>query len=51
LNAIAQWTFVKNNPLPQGLGTGQVFINNIDSPLWLEGEQLKYNPAVEWADL
>ena len=51
LNAIAQWTFVKNNPLPQGLGTGQVFTNNIDSPLWLEGERLKYNPAVEWADL
>lgn len=50
LNAIAQWTFVKNNPLPQGLGTGQVFINNIDSPLWLEGEQLRYNPAVEWAE-
>ncbi|MBI9061984.1 MAG: o-succinylbenzoate synthase [Marinilabiliaceae bacterium] len=51
LNAIAQWTFLKNNPLPQGLGTGQVFTNNIDSPLWLEGERLKYNPAVEWADI
>jgi len=50
LSAIAQWTFVKNNPLPQGLGTGQVFINNIDSPLWLEGEQLRYNPAAEWAE-
>lgn len=31
LNAIAQWTFTLNNPLPQGLGTGQVFSNNIDT--------------------
>jgi o-succinylbenzoate synthase len=30
LNAIAQWTFTKNNPLPQGLGTGGVFSNNVD---------------------
>jgi len=50
LNAIAQWTFVKNNPLPQGLGTGQVFTNNITSPLWLEGEQLRYKSDVEWAE-
>ena len=50
LSAIAQWTFTKNNPLPQGLGTGQIFTNNITSPLWLEGEQLRYNPAVEWAE-
>ena len=28
LNAIAQYTFTKNNPLPQGLGTGQLFTNN-----------------------
>ncbi|MFW6043374.1 MAG: o-succinylbenzoate synthase [Marinilabiliaceae bacterium] len=31
LNALAQWTFTLNNPLPQGLGTGQVFSNNIDT--------------------
>jgi o-succinylbenzoate synthase len=34
LNAIAQWTFTLNNPLPQGLGTGQLYTNNI--PSWLE---------------
>jgi len=29
LNAIAQYTFTKHNNLPQGLGTGQLFTNNI----------------------
>ncbi len=33
LNALAQWTFTLNNPLPQGLGTGRVFSNNIDTGL------------------
>lgn len=33
LNAIAQWTFTLGNPLPQGLGTGQLYTNNI--PSWL----------------
>jgi o-succinylbenzoate synthase len=39
LNAIAQYTFIKNNPLPQGLGTGQLYTNNIPSGLTiLEGK-------------
>jgi L-alanine-DL-glutamate epimerase-like enolase superfamily enzyme len=42
LNAIAQWTATLNNPLPQGLGTGQVFTNNVDSPLYLQGSRLYY---------
>ncbi len=33
LNAIAQYTFTKNNPLPQGLGTGGLFTNNTPSNL------------------
>jgi len=40
LNAIAQYTFTKKNPMPQGLGTGGLFTNNFDSQLELEGEQL-----------
>lgn len=40
LNAIAQWTFTLNNPMPQGLGTGGLFINNTDSPLEIRGEEL-----------
>ena len=30
LNAIAQYTYTKQNPLPQGLGTGSLFTNNIE---------------------
>ena len=29
LNAIAQYTLTKNNPLPQGLGTGSLYTNNV----------------------
>jgi len=48
LNAIAQWTAIKNIRLPQGLGTGQIFTNNIESPLHLDGEQLYYSPNGKW---
>ncbi len=48
LDAIAQWTFTKNNPMPQGLGTGKLFANNIDSPLEMQGEKLFYNTAKKW---
>lgn len=48
LNAIAQWTFTKQNPMYQGLGTGQIFTNNIDSPLYLDGEHLMYDPSKKW---
>ncbi len=40
LNAIAQYTFTKGNPLPQGLGTGSLFTNNFESSLLLTGDQL-----------
>jgi o-succinylbenzoate synthase len=42
LNAIAQYTYTKNNPMPQGLGTGMLFTNNFDSNLDLLGDQLKF---------
>jgi o-succinylbenzoate synthase len=48
LNAIAQYTFTKNSKLPQGLGTGSLFTNNIDSPLHVSDGQLSYNPDIEW---
>lgn len=48
LNAIAQWTFTKQNPMHQGLGTGQLFKNNFDSPLYIKGEHLMYDPARFW---
>lgn len=48
LNAISQYTFSKNSTLPQGLGTGSLYSNNIDSPLQIEGELLKYNRKKKW---
>ena len=48
LNAIAQWTATLNNPLPQGLGTGQLFANNIPSPLHIEKAKLLFNPQANW---
>lgn len=48
LNAIAQWTFTLQNPMPQGLGTGQLFKNNFDSPLYVLHESLMFDPDKEW---
>ncbi|MEN8224105.1 MAG: o-succinylbenzoate synthase [Bacteroidota bacterium] len=48
LNAIAQWTFTLNNNMKQGLGTGQLFANNIDSPLYIEQGRLFYNKENKW---
>lgn len=48
LNAIAQWTFLQNTLMPQGLGTGALYTNNIDAPLEVSEGQLWYNPAVKW---
>nr|WP_320193865.1 o-succinylbenzoate synthase [uncultured Desulfobacter sp.] len=44
LNAIAQWAFLKQPLLHQGLGTGQLFTNNMDSPLEIRGEELFFDP-------
>ncbi|MFN2396068.1 MAG: o-succinylbenzoate synthase [Bacteroidales bacterium] len=48
LNAIAQWVFTLKPQMVQGLGTGQVFSNNINSPLKLEGPELYYDSIVKW---
>jgi o-succinylbenzoate synthase len=40
LNAIAQWTSTLNNSLPQGLGTGSLYTNNIPSNLTVKGQKL-----------
>ncbi|MGQ7868949.1 o-succinylbenzoate synthase [Sunxiuqinia sp. sy24] len=44
LNAIAQWTFTLQATGHQGLGTGQLFTNNMDSPLEIRGEKLWFDP-------
>lgn len=48
LNAIAQWAYKKDVKMPQGLGTGLLFANNIESPLTLQGEKLFYDIHTKW---
>ncbi|WP_342083556.1 o-succinylbenzoate synthase [Dyadobacter sp. OTU695] len=48
LNAIAQFTAKFNNPLPQGLGTGQLYTNNFESPLAVENGHLYYKKELAW---
>jgi o-succinylbenzoate synthase len=48
LNAISQYTFTKNSTLPQGLGTGSLYTNNIASPLEITKGSLFYNPSKKW---
>lgn len=48
LNAIAQWVFLKKNPLKQGLGTGALYTNNIDAPLEVKNGYLSYNNKSSW---
>lgn len=48
LNAIAQWTFLQHNKMPQGLGTGGLFVNNFDSPLEVQKGNLWYSNQKKW---
>ncbi len=48
LNAIAQWVASKKISMPQGLGTGKLYTNNIISPLYIDRTKLMYNPGVDW---
>ncbi len=48
LNAIAQWTYTLNSALPQGLGTGQLYHNNIPSPLEIRDAKLFYQTKNDW---
>ncbi|MCM1028208.1 MAG: o-succinylbenzoate synthase [Pseudoflavonifractor sp.] len=44
LNAIAQWTARNGIPsMPQGLGTGSLYADNIPSPLLLDGQTLHFS--------
>jgi O-succinylbenzoate synthase len=48
LNAIAQWTFLQKNIMPQGLGTGALYTNNFDCPLDVSEGQLWYKSDRNW---
>ncbi|TDE01783.1 o-succinylbenzoate synthase [Flavobacterium hiemivividum] len=48
LNAIAQWTFLQANLMPQGLGTGALYTNNFECPLEVSEGQLWYEKDLGW---
>jgi len=48
LNAISQLCAEYDLELPQGLGTGQLFENNIVSPLTVNGEKISYQKNMKW---
>ena len=49
LNAVAQLTGEYDvQGFPQGLGTGQLYHNNVAAPLHVGGGALRYNPAGPW---
>ncbi len=48
LNAISQFTAEFKPALPQGLGTGQLYHNNIPAPLHISRGELHYNTTQDW---
>lgn len=48
LNAIAQYTAKSNPVMAQGLGTGQLYTNNIPAPYDLDAAGLHFNPQKKW---
>jgi o-succinylbenzoate synthase len=51
LNAIAQWTSTLRVSIPQGLGTGGLFTNNIDSPLVVDNGKMIYDQSKIWGEI
>ncbi len=49
LNAIAQWTYSLGDKSVQGLGTGSLFTNNIESPLRVVNGELQYCQEEKWS--
>ena len=48
LNAIAQWVATYEPTLPQGLGTGQLYHNNVASPIRIDDGHLHYDSSPTW---
>ena len=48
LDTIAQYAYQKNVSMPQGLGTGGLYTNNLDSPLYIQGQFLFMHPKHKW---
>lgn len=50
LNAIAQLADTLGAEIPQGLGTGKLYRNNLGSPLEIKQGKIHYNPALAWEE-
>jgi o-succinylbenzoate synthase len=50
LNAISQLASVLNTSIPQGLGTGKLYHNNLQSPLEIRNGKIFYNSSKSWED-
>jgi len=48
LNAISQFAAHKDVQIPQGLGTGGLYTNNVDSPLEVEANKIVYRSDKNW---
>ncbi|MBC6367400.1 o-succinylbenzoate synthase [Algoriphagus sp. AK58] len=48
LNAISQLASSLHPSIPQGLGTGKLYHNNLESPLEVHSGKIHYNPSVPW---
>ena len=48
LNVISQWVATLNTKNFQGLGTGALFSNNIESPLYISKGNIYYDPERSW---
>ena len=51
LNAICQFASFLGTVLPQGLGTGGLYANNIESPLRLQSDSIYYKKDVKWSGI
>jgi o-succinylbenzoate synthase len=48
LNAISQLASSLHPSIPQGLGTGKLYLNNLESPLEVHSGKIHYNPSLPW---
>lgn len=48
LNAIAQWVYCKHPVMVQGLGTGNLYRNNVESPVTVSGDNIFVDRSKRW---
>jgi O-succinylbenzoate synthase len=48
LNAISQFTYNLDTSMYQGLGTGSLYTNNFESPLYIIKGHICYDPNLNW---